>query len=118
MDCVCIVCPVSCRMSIEEKNGEYIVSGNTCPRGKNHAINEFICPKRMLTSTVYIDNGILPRLPIISSDEILKSDVQNCLKEIYGVKIQAPVKQGDVIIANICNSGVDMLAARDMKKID
>ena len=31
---VCIGCPRGCRLTIDEKDGEYIVTGNTCPRGK------------------------------------------------------------------------------------
>ena len=30
---VCTVCPVGCRLTVQEKNGSLSVTGNRCPRG-------------------------------------------------------------------------------------
>ena len=43
---VCIVCPKGCSMRIEEKDGSYTVSGNTCKRGAEFAISEMTRPMR------------------------------------------------------------------------
>ena len=51
---VCIGCPRGCRLTIEEKDGEFIVSGNSCPRGKAFAVSEMTMPKRTICSTVFI----------------------------------------------------------------
>lgn len=32
---ICIMCPMGCRMTVYEKDGEIKVEGNTCPRGKS-----------------------------------------------------------------------------------
>ena len=48
---VCIECPKGCRLTIDENLN---VTGNTCIRGKNYAINEVTCPKRIITSTVVV----------------------------------------------------------------
>ena len=47
---VCIGCPRGCRLTIEEKDGELIVTGNTCPRGKAFAVSEMTEPRRTICS--------------------------------------------------------------------
>lgn len=42
---VCIVCPKGCTMHIEQENGTYKVSGNTCKRGAQFAVSEMTEPK-------------------------------------------------------------------------
>lgn len=113
----CIVCPMSCLISVEldDTSGEMIsISGNTCKRGENYALNELINPMRQLTSTVAIQNARYRRLPVILSSEIPKGkifDVMECIKE---VTITAPVSIGDIIISDVCGLGVDVIASRSM----
>lgn len=113
---VCIVCPRGCRIKVEEKGDKLITKGNSCPRGMAHAINEYHCPMRMLTSTVEIVGADIPRLPVISSVEIPKSKINECLDEIYSVRLTAPVREGEVLIHNVCNTGADIISARDLDK--
>lgn len=49
---VCIVCPRSCRMTITSEGDELVVTGNTCKRGKEFAINEMTDPRRTVCTTV------------------------------------------------------------------
>lgn len=113
---VCIVCPSSCRLLVHDDNGEMKVSGNTCNRGIEHGISEYTQPMRMLTSTVLIENGILPRLSVISTKEVPKAKLKECLAQIYDLAVQAPIACGDVIIHDICYTGADLVASRTMKK--
>ena len=46
----CIVCPRGCTLTVEENNGEYTVSGNSCKRGKDFAVSEMTCPMRTICS--------------------------------------------------------------------
>lgn len=115
---VCIVCPSSCRLSVSEENGELTVSGNACKRGEEHGKSEFANPMRMLTTTVAIEGGTLPRLPVIGSGEVPKAKMGECLKELYGLRLKAPVKCGEVVVKDICGCGVDVLASRTMGAID
>lgn len=112
---VCIVCPNSCRLTVTEENGEISVTGNACKRGHDHGISEFTHPKRMITSSVAVNGGILPRLSVVSTDEVPKDQLNDCLKDIYKVVVKAPIKCGDTIISNIQNTGVDIVASRSMK---
>ena len=112
---VCIVCPSSCRLQVEEINGEIKVSGNTCKRGEAHGRLEYSNPKRMLTTTVAVLNGRKKRLSVVSHEEIQKNKLSECLQELYKLKIEAPINMGDVIISNICGTGVDIIAAHVVK---
>ena len=53
---ICIVCPRGCHLTIDENKN---VTGNSCPRGVQYAINEVTNPMRMLTSTVFIKSETL-----------------------------------------------------------
>lgn len=111
----CIVCPMSCRISVQvDANGDLQITGNTCQRGQAFARNEYLHPQRMLTSTVRVEAGALRRLPVISASELPKEKLLECLQQLYKTSVKAPVKCGDIIIKNICGTGVDIYAARDM----
>ena len=114
---VCIVCPNSCRLTVSEKDGELTVTGNDCKRGIDHGISEYRNPLRMITSTVAILGGTLPRLPVIGTGEIPKTQMKDCLDEIYGVSVKAPMKRGEIIVRNIKDTGVDIIASRSMKSM-
>lgn len=113
---ICIVCPNSCRLTVEERDGGLIVTGNACPRGEAYGKKEFGDPERMLTSTVRIEGALHPMLPVVGSREIPKSKIIECLRVVYGVCVAAPVRCGDVIIKDICGTGADLLASRSMGK--
>ena len=113
-DLTCIVCPVGCRIAVEEKDGELVITGNSCPRGYEHAKNEYTDPKRMLTTTVKVEGGVLPRIPVISTAEIPKRQLGECLAQLYQLKVTAPVAYGDIIVKDILGTGVDIKASREM----
>lgn len=113
----CIVCPLSCRVSVEETAEGLKISGYSCKRGEAHARNEHTNPRRMLTSTVRIKGAQLPRLPVISSEEIPRVIMKECLDVIYQTTVTAPVMRGEVIIPDICGSGIDILASRSLSAV-
>ena len=98
----CIMCPMGCEMTVTIENGTVTnVVGNTCPRGAKYANDEVTAPKRMLTSTVAIEGGLLPLLPVVSADVLPKGRILDCACYLRGVKVQAPVKTGDIIVKDI-----------------
>jgi CxxC motif-containing protein len=108
----CIVCPVSCNLKVEEKDGEITVTGNQCKRGLNFGINEYSHPVRMLTTTLKTVNGSIRRVPVISTGEVPKDQLKSMVKELYKIEVPCPIKRGDIIIKNIHNTGVDIIATR------
>lgn len=111
----CIVCPMSCQVEVTMENGDVIgVTGFTCPRGEKYAREEVTAPKRTLTTTVRISGAHLPLLPVISKTALPKERVMDCARYLSNVETVAPVKEGDVICADILGLGVDIVAARDL----
>lgn len=111
----CIVCPSSCRITVTDDGGSLSTIGNTCERGREYACNEYLDPQRILTTTVVIENGVKNRLPVITEKEIPKTALRQCIQKLYEVRAKAPVKEGDVIAENICNTGVNVIASRSME---
>ena len=119
----CIVCPSSCRLTVSEEHGDISITGNECGRGKEHGIQEYRNPLRMLTTTVAIktpvsydrmhgiQQGHLPRVPVISTGEIPRAKIGECLDVLYKIKAAVPLRCGEIIVSNICNTGVDIIAS-------
>lgn len=90
------------------------ITGNTCKRGENHARNEHTHPMRMLTSTVRGAGRFSAPLPVVSSKEVPKALLNQCLKEVAQAVAVAPITCGDVIIHDVCGTGADILASRSL----
>lgn len=114
----CIVCPRSCDLVVEEEDGRVTVSGNRCVRGEGYGKNEYLHPKRMLTTTVKLEGGNIRSLPVVSSGPVPKEKLPDCLDWLYTIKVEAPVHLHDVIVENILGTGVNVLAARDAERTD
>lgn len=114
----CISCPRGCPIVVKHENRMILdISGNRCSRGLAYARNEFMSPMRVLTSTVYVTGAELPLLPVKTRDPIPKTALKECMKVIFSIKIQAPVKLGDILLRDICGTGTDLIATRDMEVI-
>lgn len=115
---ICTVCPMGCQMHVVG-DGEHIetVEGYTCPRGEKYARSEFVCPVRTLTTTVLVDNGTEPMLPVRTSAPVPKEKLAACMKIIRGAVFHAPIGVHEVLIANIADTGADLIActARQVK---
>jgi len=114
----CIVCPVGCSLTVTKNDkDEIIVSGNKCKRGEIYAKQELLNPVRVLTSTVKIKNAIVDRIPVKTEGEIPKEVLFEAMEIIKNTCLIAPVKCGDIIIENICDSNVNLVATRSLKAI-
>lgn len=110
---ICINCPRGCRLKVDD---DLNVTGNFCPRGAIYAKNELTHPVRTLTSTVKVQSSLERRLPVKSSEPLPKEKVFDAVKELDNVEMKAPVHIGDVVIANVCNTGVNIVATKNIEK--
>ena len=107
----CVACPMGCQLTASIDNGVVVsVTGNTCPRGKKYGETECTHPVRPLTTTVKVEGGKHPVVPVKSADAIPKEKMFDCMKVLNTVCVKAPVKIGDVIVENICDTGVSIVA--------
>lgn len=110
---ICISCPNGCHLKVDVENNK--VTGNTCPKGIEYGINEVTNPVRIITSTMKVENGELPVVPVKTNKPIPKDLNFKCMEEINKTKVKAPVKIGDVLIANVLGTGSDIVATRNVK---
>ena len=105
---ICIVCPKGCPMKAELENGAVIeVSGFTCPRGKQYAIDECTHPMRTVTSTARAENGAV--VPVKTNGTIPKELMFECMREINRATVQLPAHIGDVLIENLLGTGISVI---------
>lgn len=113
---ICISCPMGCNMTVKIEEGNITsVKGNTCKRGEVYAKKELTNPTRIVTSTVCVEHGICDMVSVKTEYDIPKDKIFDCLKAIKGIKIKAPVKVGDVIVENVVDTGVNIIATRNVK---
>ena len=113
---ICINCPLGCHLSVDDADVSNVkVTGNTCPRGVTYAVSEVTAPKRMVTSSVPVTGSTVKRVSVKTSAPIPKDKIFHCLAEIKTIIATAPVAIGDVLLANVCGSGADIIATREAK---
>lgn len=113
----CIKCPFGCQINVYIEKGEVRdVKGNNCPRGETYAKKELSNPERIITSTIRVKNGDLEMLSIKTTDGIPKSTILSVMNTINGVKIEAPVNIGDIVLKDVCSTGVDIVATNKVSK--
>ena len=111
----CIGCPMGCQITVELEGDEVLsVTGNTCKIGDNYARNEVTHPERTVTSTAVVLGGDKPRVSVKTKANIPKDKITDVMKEIDAAIVQAPVRIGDVIVENVCGTGVDVVATRNV----
>lgn len=109
----CIVCPKGCRIFMDGDRG---LTGAGCNRGIDYVRSEMENPTRVITSTVRLAGSQLPRLPIKTSAPIPKEMMMRAVALLNDITVQAPVKNGDVIIKNILGTGVNFIATKNVEK--
>lgn len=112
---ICIGCPMGCNLTVIEENGEFSVTGNTCPRGKDYAEKELTDPRRTVTSSVRVSGGSAVMVPVKTVTDIPKGKIGQCMQEIHQLAVTAPVRIGDVICENIADTGVALVATKNVE---
>lgn len=115
----CTMCPIGCPLELEF-DGEEIreVQGHQCNRGAKYAEQEFSDPRRSFSTTVAIEGGIYPRLPVKLTAPVPKARILEAAEAIHRVRVKAPVALGQVILAGLLGDPeVDVVACRPMKRL-
>ena len=110
----CIECPKGCVLTVEVDNGAAgKITGNKCPKGIGYAIAEIEHPERILTSTVLAGGLSVRMVPVRTDRPIPKGRLIDAMDMIHMLKINQPVKTGDVILRNILGLDANLIATRD-----
>ena len=117
----CTTCPSECLLTVEverDVNGSvaaiHSVTSNRCPRGDKFAHQELTCPMRVLTTTVAVSGGDEALLPVRTAEAIPLALHAQAMDLIRGVVVDAPIRMGEVVLPNLLNTGIDLIASMDI----
>lgn len=117
----CTTCPSECLLTVEverDVNGSvaaiHSVTGNRCPRGDKFAHQELTCPMRVLTTTVAVSGGDEALLPVRTAEAIPLALHAQAMDLIRGVVVDVPIRMGKVVLPNLLNTGIDLIASMDI----
>ena len=111
---ICITCPKGCVTKVWKEKGDIKIEGKICKKGKDYIKQEYIEPKRMLTSTVVVERSPVKRLPVRTREAIPKIKLFIVMDQLSEIRVKPPVKIGDVIVSNLLNTGIDLIASDDL----
>ena len=102
----CIICPRGCAMTAEITNAGVKVSGHTCPKGEEYAINECTNPVRTVTAAVRVANRYNTMVSVKTDAPVPKDKMMDVMAALHKVQVQAPVAIGDVVLKDIFGANV------------
>lgn len=113
---ICTVCPRGCHI-LAEGDGKNVtlLDGYGCKRGITYATAEYSNPVRILTTTVKVGDKENELLPVRSNVPVPQGKLFDCMEIIKKTMVKAPVKRYDIIIKDICATGVDIIATKDIQ---
>jgi len=109
---ICIVCPRGCHLTVDEET--LTVKGNSCPRGEKYGRDEVTAPTRTVTGTVAVEGGLHARLPVRTDKPVPKEKMFDVMNALHSYTAAAPVRLGEVLIADVCGTGANIIATRNM----
>jgi CxxC motif-containing protein len=114
----CIVCPIGCKILIKTDGKKFeLLDGNKCKQGIEYARSEALDPRRVLTSSVLVEGGVWSLVSVKTNEPIPKEKVFDVLKQIQRTKVIAPVKIGQIIIKNVANTGINVIATKSIETL-
>lgn len=111
---ICIECPIGCALQAGKSGEQWIVKGNRCRKGEQFAINELTDPRRSVCSTVKTTFKEVPRLSVKTNGEVPLKSIFEVMERINAVTLDHPVHIGEIIIENVSNTGINVIATSDL----
>ena len=108
---ICITCPLGCRLCAEW-SGDFenlTITGNRCPRGASYAERELRNPARIVTAVVRSTSAQQPWIPVRTDRELPKRLIDRLLNTLYQIRVEIPVRRGDILIKNFEDSNVNVI---------
>lgn len=93
------------------EGGAVEVEGNLCARGAAYAREEAVSPKRMVTALAQVEGALEP-LSVKTASPVPKELVLDVLSALHRLRVEAPVRTGDVVLRDVCGTGIDVVATK------
>jgi CxxC motif-containing protein len=115
---ICVTCPKGCTLWVNREGKTVLrVSGNGCKRGLNYVQQELTDPRRMVASSVRLKGGLHPLLPVYTSAPFPKPRIPELLTLLREIEVTTPVSLDQVVLENVLDTGINIHASREMKKV-
>lgn len=115
---LCTGCPLGCRLEVDAVDGDVIeVRGFTCRRGERYGRQEHLDPRRPLSTTVWVEGASIRRVPVRTASSVPRDRLTEVMGALTGVVLTAPVRRGEVVVADVVGTGIDVIVTRDLDRI-
>ncbi len=111
---ICITCPKGCTLDVTHDGQTILKIRPGCKRGHEYVQREMVDPRRMIATTVRVQGGIHPLLPVTTSAPFPKPRILELMTALRQVELRAPVSMGQLVLQNALGTGIDIIASRDM----
>jgi CxxC motif-containing protein len=111
---ICINCPMGCNLTVQGDLENLTITGQTCPLGEKYAREEITNPTRNIAASIRVRDGTMPMLSVKTDKPVPKDKIQEITGILRLISVQAPVEMGEIIVQNICGTGVDIVATRSV----
>ena len=108
----CIICPRGCAMTATIADSGVTVTGHTCPKGEEYAINECTNPVRTVTAAVRVENRYNTMVSVKTDAPVPKNKMMEVMELVHTLRVQAPVAIGDVIATDVF--GANLVITKDV----
>ena len=116
---ICVTCPMGCALEVAVAGDRVLaVEGHGCKRGVAYATDEISDPRRVVTTTVAVSNGVHSLLPVYSEAPLAKARVTELVSALSRITVTAPIKAGQVVMVDALGTGVRVLASRDIARLE
>ncbi|OGO05844.1 MAG: hypothetical protein A2Y73_07265 [Chloroflexi bacterium RBG_13_56_8] len=114
---ICITCPVGCAIDALVEGDELLeIKGHACNRGIAFIREELSAPKRMLTTTVRVEKGELPLVPVRSAEALPKEALLKVASLLRRVVLEAPISEHQLVMGDVLHTGVDIITSRAVSR--
>ena len=103
---ICIICPRGCALTADVTENGVTVTGHTCPKGEEYAINECTNPVRTVTATVRAANRKDTMVSVKTDRPVPKGKMMDVMALLRQTEVNAPVANGDVVLTDVFGANI------------
>jgi CxxC motif-containing protein len=116
---LCIGCPLGCRLDVETSEAGEVTDVRNwgCKTGQAYGRQEHTDPRRHIATSVRITGSRWGRVPVKTSGTIPKHMVKDVARAVQVIEVEAPIKIGTIVLADVLGTGIDVVTTRDMERM-
>lgn len=107
MKTICINCPLGCPIEVTECDGKILVKGNTCKRGHDYGVTEYLRPVRTVTTLVRREDGAV--VSVKTSAPVPKDRIFDLQRHVKTLRAPMTAKAGCVVEKDALGLGADIV---------